>query len=102
MMQISDVKICFIQQPQDGLIGFASMVLGQSFYVSGIAIHERLNGEGHRLTYPTKKSGDQIFNICHPINRQLSGAIERTVFEKLKAVINEGRNSDAVQKTNFS
>ncbi len=100
-MQISDVKISLIQ-PQDGLIGFASMVLGGCFYVSSIGIHETLDGQGYRLTYPTKKSGDHIFNICHPINRQLSGAIERTVFQKLKTVIDEGRNSHATKKPRLS
>lgn len=84
-MKISAVNITFVK-PQGGLIGFASLVLTEAFYVSGIAIHERLDGLGYRLTYPNRKSGDQIFNICHPINKQASKAIENAVFQKIKDV----------------
>ena len=90
-MKINDVNITFVN-PRGGLIGFASLVLMDAFYVSGIAIHERLDGTGHRLTYPNRKSGGQVFNICHPINRQASKAIENAVFQKLKDVKNKGCN----------
>lgn len=88
-MNISDVNITLVKQ-QGGLIGFASFVLYGAFYVSGIAIHEKRDGSGYRLTYPNRKSGDQVFNICHPINRQASKAIESAVFQKLKDVLNQG------------
>lgn len=88
-MNISDMNITLVR-PQGGLIGFASFVLHGAFYVSGIAIHEKRDGSGYRLTYPTRKSGDQVFNICHPMNRQASKAIESAVFQKLKDVLNQG------------
>jgi len=91
-MKISDVNITFIK-PQGGLIGFASLILTETFYVSGISIHECLDGSGYRLTYPNRKSGDQIFNICHPINRQASKAIESAVFQKIKDVKNKSCNN---------
>ena len=91
-MKISDVNITFVKQ-QGGLIGFASLVLMDDFYVSGIAIHERLNGVGYRLTYPNRKSGDQVFNICHPINRQASKAVESAVFQKIKDVKKKSCNN---------
>ena len=87
-MQISDVNINFIK-PQHGLIGFASMILDDAIYISGIAIHQKLNGNGYRLTYPTRKSGGQGFDIFHPINKDASAAIERAVFRKLKDVMNK-------------
>ena len=91
-MEISDVNITFVK-PRSGLVGFASLVLMNDFYVSGIAIHERLDGVGYRLTYPNRKSGDQVFNICHPINRQAGKAIESAVFQKIKDVKKKSSNN---------
>lgn len=90
-MKISDVTVTPVS-PKGGLIAFASVVLGGGFYVGGIAVHERLDGTGYRLTYPTRKTASQTFNICHPITREASKAIEQAVFEKLKTVINQGCN----------
>lgn len=87
-MQIDDIKVILVRQ-QNGLIGFASFVLSQTFYVSGIAIHKRLDGSGYRLTYPTRKSGEQSYNLCHPITQEASKAIEVAVYQKLKDVINQ-------------
>ena len=89
-MKISDVTISPVS-PRDGLIAFASIVLEGGFYVGGIAVHEKLDGTGYRLTYPTRKNASQTFNICHPVNREASKAIERAIFEKLKTVLNQGR-----------
>lgn len=91
-MKINDINITLVK-PQGGLIGFASLVLTEAFYVSGIAIHERIDGSGYRLTYPNRKSGDQVFNICHPINRQASKAIESAVFKKIKDVRKKSSNN---------
>ncbi|MGQ0527578.1 MAG: septation protein SpoVG family protein [Alphaproteobacteria bacterium] len=91
-MQISNISITIVK-PQGGLVGFASLVLEGAFYVGGIAIHERLDGAGYRLTYPTRKSANHVFNICHPIDRQASKIIENAILQKLKAVINESRNN---------
>ena len=89
-MEISDVKISFLRQQQDGLLAIASFTINDKFLISGVGIHEMRDGAGYRLTYPTKKSGGRIFNICHPINRQLSKSIESAIFSALKVVINEG------------
>jgi len=90
-MKINDVTITFVS-PKNGLIGFASFVIEGGFLVNGVAIHERLGGDGFRLTYPTRKSGAVIFDICHPINRQVSKNIEAVIFQKLKNVMNESCN----------
>ena len=87
-MKINKVDINLIV-PKAGLIGFASLVLNDTLFFSGIAIHEKLDQSGYRLTYPTRKSGDQIFTIYHPINSQASKSIESAIFRKLKDVLNE-------------
>lgn len=83
-MKISEIHIEFIK-PRDGLIGFASFVINEDIYISSVAIHKKLNGDGYRLTYPSKGN----FTICHPINRNASQEIEAAIFSKLKNVMNK-------------
>lgn len=89
-LTISEVNISFIK-PQNGLIGFASLVLEGNFYVGSIGIHQKLDGSGYRLTYPTKRINNADMNIYHPINKDASHAIEKAVITKLKAVMNNVR-----------
>lgn len=81
-VNISEVQIDFVK-PNNGLVAFASFVIDGNIYISSVAIHSRLNGEGYRLTYPSKGN----FTICHPINRNASKAIEAAIFSKLKDVM---------------
>ncbi len=87
-MLITEVEIDFVK-PKDGLIAFASIILEGQLYLSGIAIHRKLDGSGHRLTYPTRKLKDSQVNIFHPIRKLLSVAIEQAVFQKLKDVVSK-------------
>ncbi len=87
-MKISEVQIEFVK-PNNGLIGFASFVIDGDMYISSIAIHTKLNGEGYRLTYPSKGS----FTICHPINKNASQEVEAAVFNKLKDVMKKANHN---------
>jgi DNA-binding cell septation regulator SpoVG len=87
-MQVTEVDIAFVK-PKDGMIAFASVVLDDQLYLSGIAIHSKLVGCGYRLTYPTRKVGGTQFSLFHPIRKQVGLAIERAVFEKLKNVMSK-------------
>jgi len=86
-MQITEIQITPIK-PKDGLVGFASVVLDNSLYLGFIGVYTRLDGSGYRITYPTKKIGDNSVNIYHPINKETSKAIEQAVFNKLKEIFN--------------
>lgn len=88
MMRVTEVNITFIK-PKDSLIGFASIVLDDAIYLSSIGIHTRLDGGGYRLTFPSKKSGQQQFQIFHPIRKDVGAAIERAIFDKLKDVMSK-------------
>jgi DNA-binding cell septation regulator SpoVG len=57
-MQVTEVDIVFVK-PKDGLIAFASVVLDDQLFRSGIAVHSKLVGSDYRLTYPTRKIGDR-------------------------------------------
>lgn len=88
MTEVSEIQISFIK-PKDGLIGFASLVLNGAFYLSGIGIHSKLDGSGHRLTYPTRKAGDQQVHLFHPINKNAAKRIEQAILAKLNEVMDK-------------
>ena len=81
-VKISEIEIIPVK-PKEGLIGFASFVLDEKYYVSSIAIYTRLNGCSYRLVYPTKKVGEKNINIFHPINSEVGKAIEEAVIKKV-------------------
>ena len=77
-IQISEIQIVPIK-PQEGLVAFASFVLDKKYYVGSVAVYTRLNGEGFRLAYPTKKLGEKSINIFYPINGETGQAIEKAI-----------------------
>lgn len=81
--QLTETHIIPVK-PKNGLVAFANCVLNQSLYLSSIAVHKKLNGAGYRLTYPTRKVGNTDLNIFHPINKELSKAIEESVFKQVE------------------
>ena len=85
-MYVTEVDIAFVK-PKDGLVAFASVVLDDQLFLSGIAIHQKLVGSGYRLTYPTRKVGDAQFTLFHPIRRPIGHAIEQAILEKMKDVM---------------
>lgn len=88
MSQISEVQIKIVK-PKDGLVGFASLVLDGKLYLSSIGIFTKLDGTGFRLTYPTKKVGISDLQIYHPINNEVSEAIESAILSKANEVFNQ-------------
>lgn len=84
-MRITEVNIIPIK-PHDGLIAFASVVVDDRLYLSSIAIYTRLDGS-YRLLYPTKKLGERILNIFHPISREASKQIEDAIFKKCYEIL---------------
>jgi len=82
---INEVQIIPIKA-QDGLVAFASLVFDDLF-IGSIGIHTRLDGNGYRLTYPTKQVGNKQLNIYHPINTQTSKTIENAIIAKYKEVM---------------
>ncbi len=88
MTKITEIQIIPIK-PINGLVGFASVVLDEKIYLSSIGIHKRLNEEGYRLTYPTRKVGNKSLNIFHPISREVSLAIEQAIITKTTSLFNK-------------
>ena len=87
-IKVSEIQIMPVK-PRDGLIGFASFVLDNRYYVGSVGIFTRLNSSGYRLTFPTKKVGEQNINLFHPITAEAGQTIERAITEKVSELFNE-------------
>ena len=85
-MQISEIKIVPIEGSTNGLVGFASFVFENAFYLGSIGIFTRPNG-GYRLTYPMRKNTTDRLNFFYPINKEIADQIEQEVISKFKEVI---------------
>lgn len=72
--------------PNNGLIGFASITLGDDMALNSIAIYRKLDNSGCRLVYPTKSQMKMKY-IFHPLTRKMSKEIERAIFEECKNVL---------------
>jgi len=86
MNTITEIQIIPIKA-NNGLVAFASIVFADSLYLGSIGIHKRLDGNGYRLTYPTKKIGDKNINIYHPLNRELGEKIENEIIQRAKEIL---------------
>lgn len=90
-MTISEINIIPVK-PKDGLVAFASFVLDEKYYVGSVGVFTRLNGDGYRLVYPSKKVGEKNINIFHPITPGTGKVIENVITEKVNELFNESDN----------
>ena len=87
-MKITEIQIIPIK-PRDGLIAFASVVLENRLYLGSLGVYTRLDGSGYRITYPTKIIGNKSINIYHPINKEMSKAIEKAIILKAEKIFKQ-------------
>ncbi len=95
-MRISGVDIMTIFPQQNGLVGFANVVI-EDVLLTSIAIYRKKSG-GYRLLYPTKRAGENEKVIYHPISKTASKAIESAIFAEYKKVIDKGCDNDRYYK----
>ena len=97
-MKTNETKITEIEiipvKPRGGLIGFASFVLDEKYYVSSVAIFTKINSPGFRLVYPSKKLGEKNLNIFHPITKEVGQAIEKAVTKKVNELFGDSFNEN--------
>ena len=79
-MNVTKVEVLPIH-PKKGLMAFACIELN-GLYISSIGVHKKRDGDGYRITYPTKKAGEQNITICHPTIPELSKEIEQAISKK--------------------
>lgn len=83
--RISEIEVIPVK-PSNGLVGFASFVYDESFYLGSIGIRTRLDG-GYRLTYPTKTGNQFKQNVFYPITKRVGKLIEKEVIKKFEEVM---------------
>lgn len=83
-MQITEIHIHPVT-PQRGLVAFANIVLDGQLFLGSIAVHEKRDGSGYRITYPTKGKG----YLFHPIHKPLSIALEQAIICEVKTVLSQ-------------
>lgn len=67
--RISQIEI-FPLPPRRGLVGFASCVLDDWLFLSGIALHAKLDGS-LRLVFPVKRlTNGKTLALFHPVSRE--------------------------------
>lgn len=81
-MKISEINIVPVK-PNNGLIGFVSCVLDDSYYIGSIAIYTKLDG-GYRLLFPTKVLGDSQLHYHHPITKEMGEELKKAILEKVE------------------
>lgn len=87
MTHISEIKIAPTQS-RDGLVGFASFILNDCFFMSSIGIFTRPQG-GFRLTYPIRKNSRNNLNFFYPINKETAEYIEKAVIKKFEKITSD-------------
>lgn len=85
--KLSEIQITPVK-PIDGLVGFASVVFDENFYLGGIGVYTRPMG-GYRLTYPIRKSHTGNLNVFHPINRSIADCLEQAVAERFEEIMSK-------------
>jgi DNA-binding cell septation regulator SpoVG len=90
-MNLSEIQITPIK-PHNGLVAFASFVLGNELFCGSVGIVTRPSG-GYRLVYPAKPVGNRQLNIFYPISSSFGKQLEEAVITRYEEVVNEdGRN----------
>jgi DNA-binding cell septation regulator SpoVG len=81
--EVSEVHLQFIT-PNRGLIAIAKIVLNSALVIDGIGVYEKLNAPEYRLTYPNRNlQNGRVLTLVHPIQAELSHAIESAIFQKI-------------------
>lgn len=83
-MKIDQIKIKKIENKSGKLKGIASFVINDCFAVHSVRIIEANNKLF--LAFPSKKSNDKYYDICHPITMELRKTIEDAVLNEYKKI----------------
>lgn len=83
-LAITDIKLRLIEEGRDGLVAWASCVIGGGIFLNNIAIRRGQDGSLF-LTYPAKQTAAGTrYNYFHPISREAADLIERAVMGRIR------------------
>ena len=82
-MNIQEINIRLIKS-RNGLIGFASCVINDSWFIGNLAVYKRFRVDGYRIVYPQHKlPNGHAVDLFHPISKEAGAAIESAISKKL-------------------
>ncbi len=85
-VEISDVKIRFVENGTGGLRGWMSCVIFGAMKLDNIAIRSSRDGSLY-LTYPAKRtSAGDTYQYFHPISVEASQAVQDAVLARLSTL----------------
>jgi len=93
MTKVNEIRIIPIRamnndDQRDILVALATCVLDSKFFVGSIGVYERGDGT-HRITYPTKKSGNSSLKLFYPINKEVGNEVEKAIIEEYLRVLSD-------------
>ncbi|MBS4170328.1 Uncharacterized protein NEOC95_001054 [Neochlamydia sp. AcF95] len=88
LMSITKAELLPIKPP-NGLIAFACIEIDHQFYISSIGVLKRRDETDYRITYPTRKVGEQNLTLSHPTEPCLSKAIEQAICNKAEEMFGD-------------
>lgn len=85
-LEVSEIRLRLRDEEQGGLLGFASCVLGGSYFLNNIAIRRGADGQLY-LSYPATRSNQDVEHFhWNPITRDASRVLEQAILGRLQAM----------------
>jgi DNA-binding cell septation regulator SpoVG len=85
-MQITKVTIKKVA-PNEGLVGFAQIIVDDCLCLQNIAIFSRLNQpDKYRLVFPEKKNKDKNISLFYPLTQTFYFELEKIISDKYKEI----------------
>jgi len=90
MSELSITKVDFTPITQNnGLIGFATIILNDEYLLEGIGVFVCQEREGYRVTYPKRQAGSKSINVHYPLTQGMLDKVNKAVNEKVTEFYNE-------------
>jgi DNA-binding cell septation regulator SpoVG len=83
-LEVSQVSLRIVEDGTDGLVAWASCILGDAIKLDSIAVRRSHNGSLY-LSYPGKRTaGGSTFHYHHPISREAADLVERAIMSRIR------------------
>lgn len=83
-LEVSQVRLRIVENGHDGLLAWASCVLGDAIKLDNIAVRRGRDG-GLYLSFPAKRTaGGSTFHYFHPISREAADLVERAIMARIR------------------
>ena len=96
-MEVDEVNVTPVK-PSNGLVAFASCVIDKKLFIGSLGVHKRLDGDGYRITFPTKVIGQKQLNYFYPITKAAGLAIERAIVARCNELFERSDEDDRHSK----